>query len=61
MCAKKWESLLIIIYGMYYEIIYLIYMYQKNLALNNLQWLIYKKKKQKKKLIPGGEPSWCNG
>ena len=28
---------------MYLEIIYLIYMYKKYLALNNLQWLIYHK------------------
>ena len=28
------------------EIIYLIYMYKKDLALNNLQWLIYHKNQQ---------------
>ena len=31
-CKKKWAQCL--------EIIYLIYMYEKDLALNNLQWLI---------------------
>ena len=31
---------------MYLEIIYLIYMYKKDLAVNNLQWLIYNKTKQ---------------
>ena len=30
---------------MYLEIIYLIYMYKRDLALNNLQWLIYYKPK----------------
>ena len=34
-----------VIYKMCLEIIYLIYMYKKDLALNNLQWLIYHKNK----------------
>ena len=29
-----------VIYKMYVEITYLIYMYKNDLALNNLQWLI---------------------
>ena len=33
------------------EIIYSIYMYEKDLALNNLQWLICHKTKEKKKKI----------
>ena len=32
-----------IIFKMCLEIIYLIYMYKEDLALNNLQWLIYHK------------------
>ena len=32
-----------VIYKICLEIIYLIYMYKKDLALNNLQWLIYHK------------------
>ena len=34
-----------VIYKMYLEIIYLIYMYKQDLALNNLQWLICHKTK----------------
>ena len=39
---KKMKSGLFqnIIYKMYLEIIYLIYMYKKDKVLNNLQWLI---------------------
>ena len=32
-----------IIYKMCLEIIYIIYIYKEDLALNNLQWLIYHK------------------
>ena len=34
-----------VIYKMYLEIIYLIYMYQKDLALNDVQWMICHKTK----------------
>ena len=34
-----------VIYKMCLEIIYSIYMYKKDLALNNLQWLICRKTK----------------
>ena len=34
-----------VIYKMCLEIIYLIYMYKKDLELNNLQWFIYHKTK----------------
>ena len=34
------DSLKNVIYKMYLEIIYLIYMYKKDLALNNQQWLM---------------------
>ena len=34
-----------VIYKMCLEIVYLIYMYKKNLALNNIQWLIRHKTK----------------
>ena len=42
MCKKK------SIHKMCLEIIYLIYMYKKNLALNNLQWAISHKTKPNK-------------
>ena len=32
-----------VIYQMYLNIIYLIYMYKEDLALNNLKWLIWHK------------------
>ena len=35
------------------EIIYLIYMYKKDLALNKLQWLIYHKTKPNQNLTVG--------
>ena len=38
-------SLKNVIYKMCLEIIYLIYMYKKNLALNNIQWLVRRKTK----------------
>ena len=34
-----------VIYKMYLEIIYSLYVYKKYLALNNLQWLIFYKNK----------------
>ena len=43
MCSGSFKD---IINKMCLEIIYLIYMYKKDLALNNLQWLIYHKTKQ---------------
>ena len=46
LCAKKSSgSYKNIIYKMYLQIIYLIYMYKEDLALNNLQWLICHKTK----------------
>ena len=49
-CVKKIALGLFkdVIYKMCLEIIYLIYMYKENLALNNLQWLIYHETKQTK-------------
>ena len=40
MCEKNWTQAHLKIL-----IIYLIYMYEKDLALNNLQWFIYHKNK----------------
>ena len=42
------DSLKNVIYKMCLEVIYLICMYKKDLALNNLQWLIYHKTKPNK-------------
>ena len=53
---NKWNHLIVwkrmnsvsfknVIYKMCLEIVYLIYMYKKHLALNNLQWLIWYKTK----------------
>ena len=44
----KWmssDSFKTVIYRIYLEIVYLIYMYKKDLALNNQQWLICDKTK----------------
>ena len=41
------ESFKDVIYKMYSETIYLIYIYKKDLALNNLQWLICHQTKPK--------------
>ena len=44
LCAEKISgSFKNIVYKMCLQIIYLIYVYKENLALNNLQWLIYHK------------------
>ena len=45
MCEKKMSLFKNVIYKMRLEIIYIIYMYKKDLALNNLQWLICHKTK----------------
>ena len=41
----SWGSFKNIVYKMSLEIIYLIYVYKKDLALNNIQWLICHKTK----------------
>ena len=41
----SWDSFKNVIYKMCLEIIYLIYMYKKDLALHNLQWLKCQKTK----------------
>ena len=46
MCEKKWaKDRLKMLFTKCLEIIYLIYMYKKDLALNNRQWLICHKTK----------------
>ena len=47
-----------VIYKMSLEIINLIYMYKKDLALNNLQWLICHKTKLKSKLTKKSQSSF---
>ena len=57
-----------VIYKMSLEIIYLIYMYKEDLALNNLQWLICHKAKTTHDVIyisvvnghdnPSSDPGW---
>ena len=48
MKKKKWSQARLknVIYKTYLEIIHLIYMHKKDLALNNLQWLICNQTKQ---------------
>ena len=53
MCKKKSPGLFKnVIYKMFLEIIYLIYIYKKDLVLNNQQWLICHKTKQNHNSFP---------
>ena len=54
-------SLKNIIYKMCFEIIYIIYMYKKDLVLNKLQWLVYHKTKLNSATIPVQSGSGSNG
>ena len=48
-----------VIYKMCLEIIYYYIMYKKDLALNNLQWLICHKTKQNQTLTPRSTLTQC--